>query len=374
MSADPTLDGTVAGRAGPMDALGELAGPGQTANGQRHDTSTGPSTHGHHAVAPLPTTDRLAHQPAELPCSTSPGLFGTSLEPVLRHACQGKLSQVTWFRTDWQRGGAVTGYATYTDDQQQAHDVVVKLPVPPCERHWLTTLQPFGHVVPRVYAHGDVLGGYDLAWVVMERLPHGPLGPQWAGREFDLLAEAAGRFYAAARSIPPTGQPLARDWIHLCHRARETARDHRLPDAPRWRTALKKSQRKLKTWLEHWDNRPIDDWCHGDLHPGNAMVREPDGPALLFDFAHTRVGHWVEDAVYFEHLFWARRDRLAGRKLCKQIAQERKRHHLPVDSNWPELAQTKRALLAMSAPAQLHQEGDPHHLQAALGILEAAVR
>ncbi|MFA9477787.1 phosphotransferase family protein [Phycisphaerales bacterium AB-hyl4] len=374
MNADSSLDGTVAGQTGSVDV--EASGLGYAAG---RITSAGPIANGNGDVAtPLPSNESLAHQPAALPHSdhdqSKQSLLGTSLAPVLLHVCQGRLTDLHWFRTDWQRGGAVTGYATYADDDGQPHDVVVKMPVPPCERHWLAHLGEVGEVAPRVFAHGEMLGGYDLAWVVMERLTHGPLGPQWNGREFDLLAEAAGRFYAASRNVPLAGDPMLRDWDAVYERARKAVRDSHVPQAQRWRTVLKKAHRKLNGWLKQWHDRPIEDWCHGDLHLGNAMTRDPapDGPALLFDFAHTRVGHWVEDAVYFEHLFWARRDRLNGRKVCRLIAQQRKQHGLPVGSDWPALAQIKRNLLAISAPAQLVHHGDPLHLHAALDVLEAS--
>jgi len=101
--------------------------------------------------------------------------FGANLEPVLRQACQGLLSSVSWFRTDWQRGGAQTGYATYRDGDGVDHAVVVKLPIGPVEYRWLTRLGDYPDVSPRVWAHGQSLGGYDMAWVAMERLEHGPL-------------------------------------------------------------------------------------------------------------------------------------------------------------------------------------------------------
>ncbi|MFP4144109.1 MAG: phosphotransferase family protein [Phycisphaeraceae bacterium] len=319
--------------------------------------------------------DVVAHEAAPLPTPQGGGGFGTLLEPVLRDACDGRLSEVSWFRTDWQRGGALTGSATWRGDDGRDHDVVVKLPVPPCERRWIEALQEAEDVVPHLYAHGEAIGGYDLAWLVMEKLPHGPLGPAWGGREFDLLAEAAGRFYKATSPHLPKGDPLVRDWEKLCAQARTAVRDRGMAEPQRWNKALKKASRKLKKWLKVWNDRPLEDWCHGDLHLANALTRTPapEGPAVLIDFAHTRVGHWIEDAVYFEHLFWARRDRLEGRKLCKMIAQERKRQGLKVDPNWPHLAQVKRGLLAMTTPAQLQHEGDPRHVRAALEMLEITV-
>jgi hypothetical protein len=350
MSMEPTPDVSPERATGP-------AGEG-SAPWQRHDQRDAHSSgHGGFSVASpvLATRDATAHTAADLPdeladTDVSSG-FGTLLEPVLRRACRGRLGEVRWFRADWQRGGALTGYATFEDDDGSAHRVVVKLPVPPCERHWLVQLQDAG-VVPRVFAHGEALNGYDLAWVVMERLNHGPLGPSWGGAEFDLLIDAVGRFYAAAQQVPRVGR-----------------------DAARWKVALKKAARKVAQWAQQWNDRPCDDWCHGDLHLGNAMTRQPppSGPALLFDFAKTRVGHWLSDAVYFEHLFWSRPDRLDGRRLCSLIAQERKRQGLPVDADWARLADVKRALLAIGAPLSASQHRDPQHLQGALAVLERAV-
>jgi hypothetical protein len=307
------------------------------------------------------------------------GPFGALLEPVIRRACQDRLSHVNWFRTDWQRGGAATGYATFTDDDGQAREVVVKLPVPPRERQWLVQLQPRdaaqAEVAPRLLAHGESLNGYDMAWVVMERLPHGPLGLSWGGAEFDLLVEAAGRFYQATRELPLKGEPDHKDWDAIYDQARKHVQQRDITHPQRWREALKKAHRKLKEWVHIWRQRPCADWCHGDLHLGNALTRvpAPDGPALLIDFANTRPGCWVEDAIYFEHLFWARKDRLNGRKLAKQLAHIRKERGLPVASDWAHYAQAKRALLAMSTPAQLRHDGDPAHVQAALEVLETQV-
>jgi len=333
---------------------------------------------------PSPGFNQATSQSPSSPSIDSPAtdpqpLFGSALEPALREACDQRLSGVSWFRTDWQRGGALTGYARYTPQNGQTAslevDVVVKLPVPPRERRWLIHLQAYDHVAPRLFAHGETLGEYDMAWVVMERMAYGPLGANWKGKEFDLLVEAAGRFYLAASEMPLQGQPQQLDWEKLFHRSRKIVREHNLPHEQRWNRALKQAQRKLKDWITRWKNRPVDHWCHGDLHLGNAMTRTaPDtGPAVLLDYAETRPGCWVEDAVYFEHLFWARRQRLGDRKLCKMIARQRKQLGLPVDSDWAWLAAVKRALLAMSTPARLAFDGDPHHVEAALKVLEASV-
>ncbi len=319
----------------------------------------------------MPTSQRSAEEGLPGPVATASGPFGAELAPALQKACGGDLTDIHWFRTDWQRGGALTGFATWQTDMP----VVVKLPVPPAERAWLAHLSDFGDVAPQLFAHGETLGGYDMAWVVMERLQHGPLGSSWDGAEFDLLIEAAGRFYAAATSSTITGTPNGRDWHAILDHARESVAHHSLANEQRWSKALKLAQRKITDWMTVWDDRPQDQWCHGDLHLANAMTREPapQGPALLFDYAKCHRGHWVEDAIYFEHLYWSRKQRLGGRKICSLIAKHRKKLGLPVHPDWPKWADVQRALLALGTPAILVQDGDPAHVDAALGVLERSV-
>ncbi len=150
---------------------------------------------------------------------------------------------------------------------------------------------------------------------------------------------------------------------------------HSLPAEARWSKALKKAQKNLDRWLKLWNDRPIDQWCHGDLHLGNAMTRcaAPQGPAVLIDFAQVHAGYWVEDAVYFEHLYWSRRQHLGGRHLCKAIAHDRRQRGLAVEASWADHAQVMRALLAMGTPVILHQDGPSQHVHAALEILEREV-
>jgi hypothetical protein len=325
---------------------------------------------------PSPPAGEQPSPPADPSPPGIPGQsFGTSLQPALAAACDGRLFDISWFRTDWQRGGALTAYALWRGDDGTPRPAVVKVPVPPQERQWLLRLQDFENVVPRVYAHGETLGGYDMAWVVMERLPHGPLGHAWQGREFDLLVEAAGRFYAAATTCPVNQPPRDKDWAKVYDLARQNVRRHNLAHEQRWSKVLKKAHRKLHDWLKIWHDRPVDQWCHGDLHLANGMTRHPapEGPAVLLDFALVHPGNWIEDAVYFEHLYWARPQRLGERRLCRQIAHERKKLGLTVEADWPRLASTRRALLAMSTPAVLQVDGDPHHVEAALHVLETEV-
>ena len=320
--------------------------------------SKGPASPSSAGGRPAPTVDSAAQattassslnatRAAAAASGNQPGngnqFFGAALGPVLQEVCGGRLAAISWFRADWQRGGALTGYSIFTEDGRKA-PVVVKLPVPPVELHWLGRLQAAADVVPRVYAAGETLGGYDMAWVVMERLQHGPLGSAWGGREFDLLVEVAGRFYAAGGPTEGGGTER-RDWIAIAQLSRRAVQEQSLPETARWKEALKKAQKTLPVWLERWNSRPRRDYCHGDLHFGNAMTRvpAPAGPAILLDFAEVHPGHWVEDAVYLEHLYWGSPQRLGPHKPARDLAQQRKKLGLTVESDWHELANIKRA-------------------------------
>lgn len=312
--------------------------------------------------------------PVDSPTPVASSLFGSDLGPVIRDHCDGRLSTISWFRTDWQRGGALTGYATYRQDDDTERAVVVKLPVPPRERRWLVQLQG-ASVVPQVFAHGEELGGYDMAWVVMERLPFGPLGNEWGPGAFDLLVDAMVQFSKAAGQVDGTDEPRVRDYAAICDEARACVQRHGVPNEQRWNKALKSASHHLRDWLTVWNDRDCGHWCHGDIHLGNAMTRTapPAGPAVLLDFAEVHAGHWIEDAVHLEHLYWSRRDKLDGRKICKLVARQRKANQMNVDEDWVKLAAIQRALIAMCTPVILRHVGDPLHVEAALAVLEGQV-
>ncbi|NJL31418.1 MAG: phosphotransferase [Phycisphaerales bacterium] len=220
-----------------------------------------------------------------------------------------------------------------------------------------------------------MLGSYDLAWVVMERLPHGPLNSHWNGAEFDLLIERPAGFTRLLMGRrfrnPRLRRTGKKSWTWPANISLANTTFGMNSDGKMHSNAA----RKDGPWLAAWNSRPRNYWVHGDLHLANAVTRQPApaGPAVLIDFAEVHAGHWVEDAVYFEHLYWARRQRLGGRKLVSQLAHERKKLGLHVDADWPMLAATKRALLAMSTPAMLQADGDPTHVEAALQVLEIEV-
>jgi hypothetical protein len=295
------------------------------------------------------------------------------IEKALIEACQGRLSALRWFYTDWQHGGSLTAYAVYHDDKD--YDVFVKVPVGIGEKLWTHRLQGPANIVPHLFAHGDSLGELEFAWVVTERLPYGPLASAWGGQEFDLLIEAVGRFYTATADFPVEGQCELRDWPAELDQARQTLRRMDFAESKRWAKVLKASQKKIKEYTAVWDERDVDFWCHGDMHLGNAMTRytAPQGPAILIDMALVHRGNWVEDAIYFEQQYWGHEQALGGRKLGRQLAYERKRLGLPVSKQWSILADSYRALLAMTTPLTVQMRNDPAHMHAALSLLEKAI-
>ncbi len=305
--------------------------------------------------------------------------LAASLAPVLAEACEGRLSPITWFRADWQRGGAATGTAEFQLDAGETARVVVKLPVVPRELLWVNRLQDDedqrGPVVPRLYASGDALAGYDLAWMVIERVAHGPLGAHWHDDHTARIAEAAARFYAGAARFPVDQAPRRELWEEMVDDARESLRVNEVPRSSQWRAAIKKLRGRLGPIVAEWEARDTDQWLHGDLHLANAMSRDSmeSGPVCLIDFGEVRPGHWVEDAIYLERQLWARPQRLKAHKPVKEIAAARRSLGLTVDDDYPRLAMIRRALLAGTAPKYLKSEGDPRHLEACLDWLERAL-
>lgn len=311
-----------------------------------------------------------------------PRHLAATLAPVLTDACEGRLSDITWFRTDWQRGGAATGTARYRSPDGRAVEVVVKLPVVQRELMWTQRLQDSnghgsgdGPVVARLYASGQTLGGYDLSWLVIERFEHGPLGTHWHDDHVSRIADAAARFYLAASNWS-VDQPARREpWDDLLKEAHQSLKTNPVPRQQEWRNALKALRSCLGGIVEQWEARDTAQWLHGDLHLANAMSRVSmeSGPVCLIDLAEVRAGHWVEDAVYLERQLWARPQRLKGHGPVKAIAAARRRRGLPVEEDYPRLAMIRRALLAGTAPRFLRSEGDPRHLDACLDWLVRAV-
>ncbi len=314
--------------------------------------------------------------------------LGVSLGPSVRDVCDGRLGEINWFRATWQHGGAATGFSTWTHPDGRTTDVVVKLPIKFDEWFWTVRLggvendefdseRALALPTPRVLAGGEQLGEYDLAWIVMERLASPPLASDLTKPALLELLRSAADFQARAaqvRDIRQAPKPPKEDWGAEIEQAREACRGDRIDNAQRWNVLLKEVDRRLDSLMALWRARPIDTWCHGDLHGHNAMRRrlsdEKNGCCVLIDLALVHPGCWVEDAIYLERLFWARREQLHGVRLVRTLGQFRKELGLENTENASDLANVRRVLMAATAPAFLSTEGHPAHLVAALDLLE----
>ncbi|MBK7406371.1 MAG: aminoglycoside phosphotransferase family protein [Phycisphaerales bacterium] len=312
--------------------------------------------------------------------------LAVGLEPLLHEACGERLGPIQWFQSSWQRGGAATGFARWTFADGAAADVIVKLPVGPREYSWTVRLgaveheawgdaQSCGLPVPRVVAAGEMIGGYDLGWLVIERLNGPALNQEICEATVQELLHTAAEFHRAAGTVRPVeGRGEVRDWRELIARSREALDYVTMPEIQRWREHLHRLERCLKRVLGTWDDRPRDTWCHGDLHPGNAMRRADgdgsSGRCVLLDLAFVHPGHWVEDAVYVERQFWAHPEVLGKTKPVAELARRRRDLGLEHNGDHGTLAAARRVLMAGCAPAWWETEGSRAYAQGALDILD----
>lgn len=320
-----------------------------------------------------------------------PGALARALEPALQAACGGRLiGPVQWFHASWQRGGAATGKAHWTVQDRPPLPVLIKLPVGPAELSWTTRLGHHGpdrdlspghsaHPTPMVLASGDGLGGYDLGWLVSEWLEGTPVSGGLSEASLTGLIEAAAEFQLRAGAMCDAAASEARrpepDLAAILERSAESVQNNALPDAHRWSEAIKSVRRRVADLAHEWADRPQKDWCHGDLHPGNAMhMPGRDGTpdrCVLIDLGLVHPGHWVQDAVYLEHVFWGHEDRLGEVEPVRLMRQARRARGLPARESDGRLANIRRLMTAAGVPARLvYERGDRRYLEAALGHIE----
>jgi hypothetical protein len=335
------------------------------------------------------------HQPHHLarpPSDADTHDLAIALAPSLAAECDGRLGPIEWFHATWQRGGAATGFSTWALDDGRRIGVIVKFPVGACELRWTTALgrtaadawhSDDSHCLPtpRLVASGLELGGYDLAWVITERLQGPALSSNLSEQSLlDLLAACADFQAAALRTSLVSESPQAAQWEKTLDHARQVARAGGIHDDQKWNDAIKKVQKHLPQLRARWDARPINAWCHGDLHPGNALRRPPSDNyptsngtsrgCVLIDLALVHPGHWIEDALYLERQFWGHEPLLHGVKPLSMLAKFRRDRGLPTDDHYPELANIRRVLTGACAPALVEREGNPKYLHAALEVVE----
>jgi hypothetical protein len=336
-----------------------------------------------------------APERAQQHASEHAGSLGPALEPALRNAIAslgGQLDPVSWFRPDWQRGGGSTGLTTHTSADGSRAQVVVKLPVGPVELRWTraahTAAAELGALhdapTPRVLASGEHLNGYDIAWIVIERL-HGPLASRFSPQDVPDMLRATARWHMLAEHAdgPPTtspAQPPPRglDYERLIEQSREVCkRSEKIGQGQHWNAQLKAVHRCLPTLLARWNSRPLNTWCHGDLHPGNAMRRATEsgaaptsrGSCVLIDLALVHRGHWIEDALYLERVYWGRSHLLGNASLISTLGAARRELGLPCAGDYGTLANVRRVLAAAAAPALFEREGNIKYLDHALELI-----
>lgn len=319
--------------------------------------------------------------------------FASTLEPVLHHECHGHLGPISWFKADWQHGGASTGFSTWrlrtiTGTPKEV-PCVVKMPIGHKEYFWTKRLglvrpdewdepRSLALPTPRVLAAGFELGGYDLAWIVMERFANPPIALERSDASLWSMFETAAEFHEATileRPVEPEHCPPAPNWADLLEKGHETLRENDFDDRAQWIEALNQTERVLDQLAAAWESRPIDTWCHHDLHPHNAMRRVCEdtsvpGHCTLIDLALVAPGCWIEDALYMERLFWGREQQLCGIDPLTTLADTRKAIGLPSDQDELDLADVRRVLMAASSPAFIRTENDQIYLKAALNTLQ----
>jgi aminoglycoside phosphotransferase (APT) family kinase protein len=159
------------------------------------------------------------------------------------------------------------------------------------EQRWLPILAPqLPFAVPEPLGRGEPGAGFPLPWSVCRWLPGANPDAGSADLALDLAA-----FVQALRKIDPTGGPRQERGVPLSTPGRDSAT----------RTAISQlhddidTARALAVWehaiaLPEPSDGPL--WCHGDLSPGNLLVR--DGRlAAVIDFGGVGVGDPTVDLV-----------------------------------------------------------------------------
>jgi len=182
------------------------------------------------------------------------------------------------------------------------------------------------------------------------------------------LQQLCGRVDAAS-----TASPRKVDWELMMRRSRDALHRGTIlspHEAQIWNNELKAVHRVLPTLLARWNARSKVDWCHGDLHGGNAIrIDEPGGSVVLIDMGLVHAGHWIEDALYLERVYWANTAALCGVNPLKDLALHRRELGLHCDGDYGRLASVRRVLTASCAPALIEREGNKAYLDAALEII-----
>ena len=280
----------------------------------------------------------------------------------------GRLRDIRWFSSSMSRGGGHTAGAVFADEDGD-HEVIIKLPVEQQEYDWTVRLGDAGGVTPRVFASGM---DDDRRWLVIERIAGPCVAEETRKERVQSLVRASVEFDRLACALAkPTHPPHPPDWAACLERSRHVAKTQPIEDGQHWNKAIHHVEKALHSLAAMWAGRATTHWCHGDLHPGNAMCRsETDDSCVLIDLGLVHAGHWVEDALYLERLYWGHADALHGVKPVSVAARARRDAGLPTSDDYQEVANVKRLLEAASAPGYYPNEGNPGYFRHALGLVE----
>ncbi|MBZ0171371.1 MAG: aminoglycoside phosphotransferase family protein, partial [Phycisphaerales bacterium] len=306
--------------------------------------------------------------------------------------CSDRLGDIEWFRSPWQKSGAATGFTSWRLPDGNVVGAIAKAPVGPGEYFWSSRLGEVDPMwwesdecrhlpVPRVLASGKTLAGYDIAWLVEERVSGKPISKDMSAENIDRLFAATAKFHKLASEITPAERGRRRspmDWSRVLARGVDACRDNNIPEAEAWIGVIEWVLAMLPGLLKIWRGRPMDSWCHGDLHPGNVLTRcnsscPEDRCGVLIDLALVHPGHWVEDALYLERLYWGREESLYGIDPLDALARHRRAAGLHADKYDDQLADVRRVLMGATSPAFLSQENDQVYLSAALDKLRYTI-
>ncbi|MEM7623371.1 MAG: phosphotransferase [Planctomycetota bacterium] len=312
--------------------------------------------------------------------------LGVSLEPALRDACGDRLGSIEWFRSPWQRSGAATGRTWWRLPSGEVIRAIAKVPVGYREWYWTTELGATDPMrwddgtaiearIPRVLSSGIELASYDVAWMVVEAIDGVPLNDAMTAANLGVFFEAVTAFHRGCLELKPPAlkdKPSPPMWATLLEKSRKACDDNPIAMRSRWLNAIEAVQDRLPALLDRWNARPITTWCHGDLHPGNAIIRdrEPTPSCALIDLGLIHAGHWVEDALYIERLHWGFEEKLCGIIPEAELSARRVRAGLRVDPDDHLLANIRRVLMAATSPGFMGQEGEAAYLDRALEHIE----
>lgn len=177
------------------------------------------------------------------------------------------------------------------------HDLAVRMPrihwatsQIATERTWLPRLRgELPLAIPEQLAIGEPADGYPYEWAIY-RWIDGDDANSATPRGLSQLARDIGGFVAALRRVDPAGGRRAEE--HRLRGSPLAARDAATRNAIEQLAGMYDTHALLAAWqaslaAPEWDGPPT--WFHGDLLPGNVILREGNAHAVI-DFSGLGVG------------------------------------------------------------------------------------